>query len=195
MNISASIDKVEAAKRQLDCSIRLFFNNEDQLSIHTLVAASFRVLYDVSKHTNQTDIFTSIKSYLTEFGWDSFNKYANFLKHADKDPLNTIDIPEHRQNEFRIGFAIMLYKGLKHLPTPEMKAFETWIMISNQDFFLLKIDEDEDIEMLYRQSIDFMLQEGRSAQLKLAQFLLNAYRDGILPLDHGLKRRKIEGSA
>jgi hypothetical protein len=41
------VTKIAAAKRQLDTAIRMYFACDDELSIHTLVAAAFRILRDV----------------------------------------------------------------------------------------------------------------------------------------------------
>jgi len=41
------LKKTTAAKRQLDTAIRLYFAHDDELSIHTLVAAAFRILRDL----------------------------------------------------------------------------------------------------------------------------------------------------
>jgi len=41
------VDKIAAASRQLDAAIRMFFGQEDELAIHTLVSAAFRVLRDI----------------------------------------------------------------------------------------------------------------------------------------------------
>jgi hypothetical protein len=41
------LTKIAAAKRQLDTAIRLYFAHDDELSIHTLVAAAFRILRDL----------------------------------------------------------------------------------------------------------------------------------------------------
>lgn len=43
------ITKIAAAQRQLDAAIRIFFQREDELAIHTLVAAAFQVLRDITK--------------------------------------------------------------------------------------------------------------------------------------------------
>ena len=51
------ITKIAAAGRQLDAAIRLFFMNEDELAIHTVAAAAFRILRDVSD--NQDKNFTT----------------------------------------------------------------------------------------------------------------------------------------
>ena len=41
------LKKTTAAKRQLDTAIRLYFAHDDELSIHTLVAAALRILRDL----------------------------------------------------------------------------------------------------------------------------------------------------
>ena len=43
------ISKLEAGSRQLDSAIRMFFNNEDILAVHTVSRAAFRVLFDITK--------------------------------------------------------------------------------------------------------------------------------------------------
>jgi hypothetical protein len=44
------VTKMAAAKRQLDTAIRMHFAHDDELSIHTLIAAAFRVLRDVMQN-------------------------------------------------------------------------------------------------------------------------------------------------
>lgn len=43
------ISKLAAAQRQLDAAIRMFFQREDELAIHTLTAAAFQILRDLAK--------------------------------------------------------------------------------------------------------------------------------------------------
>ena len=42
------VSKLDAAKRQLETAIRLYFSNGDPVSIHTLVAAAYAILHDVT---------------------------------------------------------------------------------------------------------------------------------------------------
>jgi hypothetical protein len=54
------ITKIAAASRQLDAATRLFFMNEDELAIHTVAAAAFRILRDVSDKQDKnftTEVF------------------------------------------------------------------------------------------------------------------------------------------
>jgi hypothetical protein len=41
------INKIAAAKRQLEAAIRMFFAKEDELAVHTVASAAFRVLRDI----------------------------------------------------------------------------------------------------------------------------------------------------
>lgn len=43
------ISKIAAAQRQLDAAIRMFFQREDELAIHTVAAAAFQILRDITK--------------------------------------------------------------------------------------------------------------------------------------------------
>jgi hypothetical protein len=43
------IKKIAAAGRQLDAAIRMFFAKEDELAIHTVASAAFRILRDLIK--------------------------------------------------------------------------------------------------------------------------------------------------
>jgi hypothetical protein len=51
------ISKIAAASRQLDAAIRMFFAEEDDLAIHTVASAAFRILRDVTdkRSKNFTD--------------------------------------------------------------------------------------------------------------------------------------------
>jgi hypothetical protein len=46
------ITKIEAAKRQLNIAIYLFFSDYDLISTHTLSAAARGILYDLAKKEN-----------------------------------------------------------------------------------------------------------------------------------------------
>jgi len=41
------INKIAAASRQLDAAIRMFFTKEDDLAVHTVASAAFRILRDL----------------------------------------------------------------------------------------------------------------------------------------------------
>jgi hypothetical protein len=47
------ITKLDAARRHLATAIRLWFQNEDVVSIHTLAFAAYEVIHVISKKRNQ----------------------------------------------------------------------------------------------------------------------------------------------
>jgi hypothetical protein len=67
------ISKLEAGKRQLDAAIRMFFENEDVLAVHTLSRAVFRVLYDMTEEGNAK---VALDAHIKKLGPDKFNKSA-----------------------------------------------------------------------------------------------------------------------
>jgi hypothetical protein len=47
--IAEQVGKIAAASRELDAAIRMFFAREDELAIHTVASAAFRILRDLTK--------------------------------------------------------------------------------------------------------------------------------------------------
>lgn len=84
---SPKISKYEAAKRQLETAIDLFFEDGDALSAHTLAFAAFKVLLNLYLHRGNDDFGKQVDKLIAEgVGWQRFSETANFLKHADRDP-------------------------------------------------------------------------------------------------------------
>jgi hypothetical protein len=53
---SVFINKLEAARRQLDAAIRMTFTGEDVLAIHTVAAAAYRILRDLLDKRGRHDL-------------------------------------------------------------------------------------------------------------------------------------------
>ena len=58
------VTKLAAAKRQLQAAIRLFFMEEDELSIHTVASAVYEILKDLKRARGQNE---AANAYLTSF--------------------------------------------------------------------------------------------------------------------------------
>jgi hypothetical protein len=90
-----SITKIEAAERQLAHAIRMFFNGEDAVSIHTLASAAYQILIDICK---AKEISREIEdsAILEELGvkkefMNALRIPQNFFKHAhDGEPDQTV---------------------------------------------------------------------------------------------------------
>ena len=99
----SEIDKFEAAQRQFDCAIRLWFVDEDSIAIHTLAYAACCIL---------RDLFDSQKrEVLGKFEvLQKFGEVPNFLKHADRDPEHVLNAHSRLSVNLTIAFAIRLWE-------------------------------------------------------------------------------------
>jgi hypothetical protein len=104
----AKVSKLVAARRQLDCSIRLYFENEDLLVVHALVSRGIPRVFELQPARD--DYKQLVERTIDYLGWRNFNELTNFLKHADRDRGEEKDEPNEGAVQIGIGFAAMLYR-------------------------------------------------------------------------------------
>ena len=124
------IAKLDAARRQLETAVALYFHQADPVSVHTLTAAAYDVLRDLNKTTSSAPMIkdwapTYIKDeYVDEFR-RKLNEAQNFFKHADKDPEHVLNF-QPDQSELLLLDACWTYKKLAGERLPLLGAFEMW---------------------------------------------------------------------
>jgi len=182
------IDKTEAARRQIECAIRLIATHEDELAVHTIAMAVFGILNDLAI-ARSLDYDVRFKPYFTKIGWSHLTNTANFLKHADRDPDAILASLDARENDWRIGFCILLYRELQGTFTPTMAAFHGWMIIRHPDQFQLAEDDDKEFEEAYREAICFQKEQGRDAETPFLSILIEFYKKGLISPDTGFLRR------
>ncbi len=170
------ISKLEAAQRQLDCAIRLYFAEDDLLAVHTLSRAAFRILFDLYPKKSADEFSKDLEGLIKELGWGEFNRISNFLKHADNDPDQVIDKEYETETQMGIGFAIILHHRLTKSFTPEMRAFDEWIKITHPEEFKLRPDSDPAFEAAYRESVEFLKSFPPKDRFLLPNALLTFFR-------------------
>ncbi|MDP3999267.1 MAG: hypothetical protein Q8P76_01575 [bacterium] len=133
-----SIPKIEAAKRQLETAIFLFFKNNEPVSIHTLTRAAHEILETLGKAQNLQSVtqwgMTMIKEEKRKEISIKMNEAKNFFKHADKDADNILNFNTELSN-FYLYDSVRLYQGLtKKLPKLFL-IFYVWFFMKNPDIF------------------------------------------------------------
>src|SRR5271166_891188 len=139
------ITKIDAAERQLNTAIRLFFENRDHLSSYTLAIASREITDDILAKQSD-EIFRKelermgdpmkermrdlIKPEYHKQARELFNKRQNFLKHADKDPDGEMDDLSAKELALVISFAASNFHLLSGRLTREMMTFFCWIGVA-----------------------------------------------------------------
>ena len=89
MNKNIKISKLDAAKRQLESAILLYFNDSDPVSIHTLAGAAHGILADLNKKGGGHPMILSDFLIKDDFKQDFRKKLSeakNHFKHANQDP-------------------------------------------------------------------------------------------------------------
>jgi hypothetical protein len=122
------ITKLNAAQRQLKTAIRLYFQDGDMVSIHTLAAAAQEVLRSLLRKRGGGSFMKDSawirperrKEYIT-----ALNKPANFFKHGDQDPDAVLDFhPE--MPVFLLTDCIAMEQTLTGRLSRESVIFHTW---------------------------------------------------------------------
>lgn len=137
-----TISKLDAARRQLETAIRLYFANGDPVSIHTLAAAAYNIVKDVNKNRGGTPLFLKEEflDYIKE-GHEKevrklINAAENFFKHADYDHDAIFDFnPGH--SEMLIHEACRVFQRLTGEQSFLFKLFQIWFATNNPLLFRL----------------------------------------------------------
>ncbi|MGJ7582694.1 hypothetical protein ACSFA3_21180 [Variovorax sp. RHLX14] len=125
--MATTITKLEGAQRQIDTSVDLWIEGRDSLSAFARAFGSFKVLLNLYAHKETDGFDRKLDETIGAMGWKSMSSYANFLKHADKDPdADLIDFRPKLPVPV-IGLATILYKRLNGDFSAKMSAFDCWI--------------------------------------------------------------------
>lgn len=138
------ISKIDGARRQLDTAIDLYFDDADNLSVHTLAFAAFKVLFDLYPHHRDDGFAAQLDALISKEGWRSMSAVANFLKHADRDPDAFLEFHSPEQAMAVIGLATLLYRRIAGELSLKMRAFDIWIeQEAHDDLGIEEVDENE----------------------------------------------------
>lgn len=167
------VNKVEAAKRQINTAIRLLFTNGDPIPIHTLASAGFRILRDIAKNNPKSHMAETMKKIIKtgmerEF-WKVMHRPANFLKHANHDPDAILDGVQEEFNDGTLFLASLWYQDLGYQLTPEMDALVMWYTLLHPHL----VNENKPMKSLLN-LVEFrgLLNQTRTEKLEVGKLLL-----------------------
>jgi hypothetical protein len=123
------INKLDAARRQINAAIRMTFEGEDPVAIHSVIAAGHRIIRDICEQRGDIESYLRFTDWIApgyerEF-WHAMNASANFIKHADKDPDEIHELDDEA-SDYMIVFATKWYRDLGNSISTEMNVFATW---------------------------------------------------------------------
>ena len=129
------VSKTDAAKRQIETAIRLWFSSGDPVSIHTLTAAALQVIHDLGKRRGVTATLRELPGIRPEYRkqvQELMVRYENFFKHADRDPEAQLSFnPEATQ--LYLFDAVLTYERLTQDVSPVLATFKAWMLIQHRE--------------------------------------------------------------
>ena len=142
---SIPITKLDAARRQTDAAISLWFHEADPVSIHTLGAAALQILHDLGDRIGEPAGHYDPR-YFREETFAEWKRIArqpqNFFKHADR-PSDPDAVHHFRpaRNEMLLSDCVYTYRRVADERTSIMRVFWTYFMLHHPELF-----EDPPIE-------------------------------------------------
>lgn len=144
-----TISKLDAAKRQLETVIRMYFNSGDPVSMHTLAAAGYTVVRDINKKRGgkpmlREGLFEHVEPEHHKLLHDKLVEAENFFKHADRDHDATLGFNPD-MTEFLIMDACYRYAELTGEMPPLFQIYSGWMMMTHQEIFAHPKDKQQKI--------------------------------------------------
>ena len=153
MKPELKISKLDAARRQLETVVRLYFSSGDPVSIHTLTSAAYNILKDINKKRGGTPLLLKeqfisfVKPEYQKLVKEKLNEAENFFKHADRDHDAVINFnPE--QSEFLTYEACTTYTTLTGEVPPMIKIYKVWYVSHHTDLYEFTEDVKKEISKL-----------------------------------------------
>lgn len=120
-----SVTRQDAIGFQLDMAIRLWFEESDAVSTHTLACSALKIAHDVATKYGKGGILWKL---LPGKYHKAATEAQNFFKHADKDPSKVLSF-NSELTKYHIADAVLLYRTLYLSLSSPMATFILWCAI------------------------------------------------------------------
>jgi hypothetical protein len=141
MSTKLRISKLDAARRQLDCAIKLWFRDDDAVSIHTLAFSAYAIIEDlnVKRGNAESTMLAMVKRHVkpenVETVMQALKKAMTFFKHANRDAEGILAFDPAES----VGVMRLSVIGLDLLGeqlTDFQRAFVAWEAIHSPELFI-----------------------------------------------------------
>lgn len=133
------VTKIEAARRQIDAAIDLYFSGGDFLAIYTIGFAAHQILNDIYDHHRDDGFLQAMSQKLPSDFRRHLANPANFLKHADRDRDACLPEISYIQIEAVLCVSTVLYKRISGDLSLKMKGFD--YILEEQAYEAIGVEE------------------------------------------------------
>lgn len=139
------VTKLEAARRQLDTAIELWFHNGDPISIHALTFAAHEIIYRIYRNSGGSDLLfdtSRVKDEYRAMFAKALKESANFFKHAERDARpNEETFFNPAKNVLFVGVCIAGLQRMKEPLNDVEKAFLFWVYVHIPNWFVQDVGD------------------------------------------------------
>lgn len=133
--MDCQLTKTDVARRQLVTAIRLFFQNDDPVSIYSLAANAWEVIDVLCNRARVASLSNETRGHVPS-GKDLKNDYVNspyrnFFKHADRDPDALLTGFDASNVDSILMLAVEDYLRLHKRSPVEFQAFQLWYLATH----------------------------------------------------------------
>jgi len=127
------VSKLDAARRQLETAVRLYFSEADPVSIHTLTSAAYQVLSDVNRARGgapmlKEQVPTWVRPDATREAKQKLSEAENFFKHANRDHNEVLEFSQG-PTELLLYDAVKKYRELTGETVPVLGVYDAWFWL------------------------------------------------------------------
>jgi hypothetical protein len=128
------LTKIDAARRQLETALQLWFSGAEPVSIYTLAYAAHELIFELYRKAGLKDLLFdttfSTEEYRAIFVV-SLKRAANFFKHANKDLDEVLEFTSDRSDPILIMSVVAIHRLGLELTDLE-RAFIGWFGIHHR---------------------------------------------------------------
>ena len=134
------VSKLDAARRQLDGAIQLWFLDGDPVAIHSLACAAHQVIQDIAEQKGAREYHLEeitkkiVKPEHVKATIEFVRKPMMFFKHANRDPHAVLEFNPDLSEAF-IFLAICCLRDIGESSSDVQRAFLNWAQVHNPQMF------------------------------------------------------------
>ncbi len=140
------VSKLDAARRQLESAIRLFFVYGDPIAIHTLTGAARTVLLDLARvEGREAGLDVAFQQTVRPERLDEVRRIVtraqNFFKHADRDADELLAF-NPTTTEILLWGGCWLYGALTEHRLPLLFVYQAWFALAHPHVLVREAQEE-----------------------------------------------------
>jgi hypothetical protein len=135
------VSKLDAARRQLEGAIELWFRDADPIVVHAVISGAYQISQDLNKKRGNKDATLEgwaevhIKPGHVKEALQILRRPRNFVKHADRDPDDILEF-DPGATPYEILLTLHGLRALDGQTSDLQAAFMFWICVNRPNLIL-----------------------------------------------------------